>query len=142
MSIEAALVNHITDDTAISNLIGTRFYALSIPQSQTGTPQVFPVLTYVIDDNYDIVSLDGPTGKARLRVTFDAYSHELLECINVINAVRKSLNGFVGTLDEGFNVFSCKRDSEASFTRDPRDASNTWDFNKSATFVIGYSYSL
>ena len=100
-TIEQALRQFIVDDPAISALIGTRFYSMTVPQkAQT------PYGRYQRVSSPRVSSHDGPTGLAHPRfqidwvttseaVSVDAYG----KVVEIAIVARRVLDGFRGMMN-------------------------------------------
>lgn len=99
-TVEGAIVARLLEDDDIADLIGT---AISPFTELKDDAQSRARLTYWRIDTQRSSSIgaltnDGPTGMALARIQFDAWATDMLTAKLVINAVRRSLNGFAGVL--------------------------------------------
>jgi len=93
MTIETEVRARLVADATVSGLIGTRAYALVLPQGVT-----YPALTYSKISGVRLHNLDGAAGRAFPRISISMWSGSYVECQSLAAAVRHSLDGFNGTL--------------------------------------------
>jgi hypothetical protein len=93
MTIENALVTLVTTDPALFAMIGDRFDPGTIPLKKK-----LPAACYQVIGNTRTSTQDGPAGVAmpRFQITIDA--KEVDEAKEVMRAMRKRLDGFVGNV--------------------------------------------
>lgn len=101
MSIESGLYTHLTNDPDVSALVGDRIYPLLVPQDAS-----LPAIAYQRISTGREEAHTGPSGlcSARIQLTCIADSYESAK--SVADAVRKSLDGFSGTMGT-FEVGAC-----------------------------------
>ena len=93
-TLPEALRAFILADATVAALIGTRMYALILPQNPT-----MPALTYTIFGAGGILSHDGPSGLENPTVQIDAWGTTYSDAFELAEAVRVRLNGYSGLLD-------------------------------------------
>lgn len=87
------LQEFLTDDATIAGLIGSRVYPDILPQSVT-----YPALTYSEVSGVRVRDFDGPTGRARLRISIHSWSETSLQRNQLADAVRTALDGYAGLM--------------------------------------------
>jgi hypothetical protein len=92
------LQEFLTDNVTIAALIGNRCYPDSLPQSVT-----YPALTYSEVSGVRVRDLDGPTGRARLRISIHSWAETSMQREQLADAVRTALDGYAGAM-EGTSV--------------------------------------
>ena len=93
MSIAADIVAFLLADATLGGLIGTRLYPLKLPQDPT-----VPAMTYQWVSGQRAHAADGAVGLASPRVQFDCWAQTYLEVEAMLEALRKRLDGFQGTV--------------------------------------------
>lgn len=88
------LQEFLTSSATISGLVANRCYPDILPQNVT-----FPALTYSQVSGVRVRDLDGPTGRARLRVSISSWSQNYMQAHQLADAVRVLLDGYAGAVD-------------------------------------------
>lgn len=100
--IETALISLITGNAGVSALIGTRM----VPFTDTNT-LTLPRLTYWRTNSERPISNSGPTGQCIATFQLDAWAPDAATSWQVLEAVRKALNGFSGS-NSGMTIDSVR----------------------------------
>lgn len=88
------LVTFLENDAGISALIGTRIYPQILPQDPT-----FPAITYSQTSGVrDRVIREGPSGRARPRITINCWGERYSQARALADAVRIALDGYRGIM--------------------------------------------
>lgn len=111
MSLETELRARLVADGTVAGLVGTRIYALILPQDPT-----LPAVTYQRISGPRLQSLDGAAGRGMARIQIDSWAGEYLDAQAVAAAIRGSLNGFIGDLATLDVV--CRLDNERDLYED------------------------
>lgn len=90
-TIEEALFSILTNDSALSALIGTRVYPNIFPQGVT-----LPAISYQRISSVRLHSHSGASQLARPRFQLTCLSDSYTEAISVANALREALDGYGG----------------------------------------------
>ncbi len=127
MIIEEALRTYVIGVTAVSALIGSRFYPLRIPENPT-----YPAVTYQRISGPRIRSHTGPSNLAYPRFQLDCYGATYLSAKASATALRVALDGYkglMGTVAVGSVLLMDDRDDYDPATR-------IW--RVSLDFIIGH----
>lgn len=139
-SIEAAVTDHLTDDSGLTALIGSNFFPGCLPQRTAGTSRI-PAVVFSVVANQHVRTLGGPTGVARIRLRFDCFAVTQATSTAIAEAIRAALDGVSGNFD-GYRVTSCVLEDEATYTRAPNDGSDDWQYDKQVEYLIRYRYEV
>lgn len=112
---ELAVYTILKANSAVAALVGTRVYALKAPQ-----PATAPYITYQRISGERTRDTRGPTGRARARIQVDCYATGYAGANALANAVRKSLDGYRGTV-ASVRVWSIALESDLDFYEDGVD---------------------
>jgi hypothetical protein len=107
----ADMVATVNTYTAVTTIVGTRIYSEPLPQAAT-----LPALSWGQVSSVRVRALnDGPTGKARTRISFSCWATTAKGAHALADALRQSMDGFQGwwrdtfvgsvTLDNEFGLF-------------------------------------
>jgi hypothetical protein len=109
MIIEEALFAHLTSDSDVSALVGTRVYPLVAPQDAE-----LPLLVYQRISTPRVRSQSGPSGLAHPRFQITARATSVSQLRDLANKVRIALDGFKGVMGgaSGVNVGAIFQDNE------------------------------
>ena len=92
--IEQGLYTYLSADAGITALVGSRIYALMLPQGVT-----YPAITYQRVSGPREYAMGGPAGVANPRFQIDIYSDTgYLAAKQVAGAVRSALSGYSGAM--------------------------------------------
>lgn len=130
MSIESGTYSFLTSKTGITNLVGARIYPNHLPQSP-----VFPALTYTLIDAVHDHTLPKASGIVSARIQFDVFSHNLSECVAVIEAIRQALQRYTGSYGTE-EVLASKCVSDRNLSEAPQDGSQNWLYRKSSDYLL------
>lgn len=125
MTFEEALTAKVATVTALTDLIGTRFYPDAAPQGETGD-----YLIYQLSNRDDPPPLDGSAnGLVKETVEFTAYSANRLRAGQIRDAVIAAFNGVAarGAWGGAYAVRSCVCESASAGRDPPADGSETGD---------------
>jgi hypothetical protein len=99
MSPEAFLVTFLTTTaTEVATLVGERVHPGVAPQTEAT-----PYISFFRISTPRIRSINGPSGLAYPRFQIEAWSEDFNVAKQVIDAVRRAIDGFIGTVG-GFKV--------------------------------------
>lgn len=101
----------MADDT-ISGLVGSRVYPNKLPENVA-----YPAIRYEQVSGVREYHLRGPSGRARPRISINAWATKYEDARGLADAIRRRLNGYAGTLGET-EVGSIKLESEIDFFED------------------------
>ena len=93
MSIEIALYAHLTNDTGVNALVGSRVYPLQLSQGAA-----LPAISYQRISGPREYDLAGPTGRSRPRMQIDCWANSYSTVKNLASKVISSLNGLNGNM--------------------------------------------
>jgi len=93
VSIETGLYSHLTTDSDVSALVGTRVYPLKLPQGYT-----LPAISYQRVSGDRLATLSGPTGRANPRFQIDCWASTYSGVRDLASKVRQALDGHKGGL--------------------------------------------
>jgi hypothetical protein len=95
MSIGAGIYALLKADDGVAAVVGGRIFPVLLPENAT-----LPAMTYQI-----IGGTSDPTfetsGPQRVRIQFDVFAAKYIDADSGREAIRKVLNGFVGSLADG-----------------------------------------
>ncbi len=103
MTVETDARVRLLADSSVSALVGTRIYALVLPQKPT-----LPAATYQRISGPRLQNLSGDAGRGVARVQIDSWASTYLEAQSLAAAIRLSLNGFIGVLSDGSSPASTR----------------------------------
>ncbi len=92
--IESALCSVLENDAAVAALVGTRVYAMPLPQDPT-----LPAITYQRISTVLGAGISGPESLARVRVQVDCWATTVAGVAALGQAVLNALHGYSGTVD-------------------------------------------
>lgn len=92
-TIEEALFSKLTNESAITDLVGTRVYPLTLPQNPT-----YPAMTYQQISKVWGKTHQGAGDMGWPRFQFDCYGTSYSAAKGVANALRQTIDGFSGTV--------------------------------------------
>jgi hypothetical protein len=95
-SIGELLQRYLADDATIADLVGTRIYPVRLPQKVT-----FPAVSYQRISGVRIGHLHGVASAADPRYQIDAWAQTQSAALELGAALRRRLEGFTGTWDDG-----------------------------------------
>jgi hypothetical protein len=107
--IEAGIVTLILGDTGIAALIGTRLYAVLVPEIT-----VYPCLSYQVVSSVSQYTVDGKEFGQK-RIQFDCWASFYTDAENLKQALRNVLTAYKGTLSDGTRVLGTFREIEIDF---------------------------
>lgn len=96
--VEEAVYQTLTGSTLVTALCGNRVYPLKAPQNPTFPCAVYQRVSWVPEG--DLTHQPAPLGRPRIRVRAYAETY-LAECRALAEAIRKTLDGFEGTVTVG-----------------------------------------
>ncbi len=101
MVIEEALVAHLLANAGVIAYVGNRIYPLVIPEGVE-----LPAIAYQRISTPRESTHSGPSGLASPRFQFSCVSGKYSEANGLVNAVRRALDGYKGTMGgvNGINV--------------------------------------
>ena len=91
--LEEAVYSRLSGNVAIAAIVSTRIYPQKIPQEAT-----LPAIAYARISAMRVKAHAAPTGLARARVQVDCVARSYSEVKALAAAVRKSLDGVMGTV--------------------------------------------
>lgn len=93
--IEAGIFEYLTSQTAITGLIDSRLYPVTVPQN---TP--YPAMSYRLVSEVTIPAHDGPLNLVEARVQFDCFDREYAGVKSLARALRRAIDGYRGQMGE------------------------------------------
>jgi hypothetical protein len=90
----------------------------------------------VINDGHDSMMLGEGTGFADCEVQFDAYGNDVGEVAELIDNLRESLQGYVGSMGEREVCYAEYLNGGALPVGSPKDGSDRWKKRKMAEYLI------
>ncbi len=93
MTIEEAIFYHLTHDAGVIAIAAARGYPLMVPPETTLPAWAYQVITADGDDTHS-----GPSGLRMCQVQITCIGNKYSEAMALGNAVRASLDGYVGTM--------------------------------------------
>lgn len=115
MSIEALIRAQLADDSAVSDIVGTR---IRFAQAREGDDPPYLVLSKI--SSQTINAMNGPTTTFTGRIQVDIIAATYAAVKTLADAVRSALNGWTSA----GAVSSCLLDNELDGFDDPTDASD------------------
>ncbi len=94
MSIQSELWSHLTSDTNITDLVGTRIYPLKAPQNVSS-----PYMTYQVVNGRNDQCMSGDVYQKDTRFQIDVWSKKYSEADAIKEAVKSSIIGFKSSYD-------------------------------------------
>lgn len=107
--IESGIVALISDDAGIVALIGTRVYAVLVPETVT-----YPCLSYQVVSSVSNYTIDRKEFGQK-RIQFDCWANRYSDAEAVKQALRNVLDMYSGTLTDGTRVLGTFREVEIDF---------------------------
>lgn len=120
MSVETAIRARLVADATVSGLIGTRAYALVLPQETA-----YPAITYNRVSGVRVHDLDGPAGRGTPRISVNSWAETYLEAKALAAAVRVCLDGFRGTVG-GVEINNISIENEIDLFEEDAGLSGTY----------------
>jgi hypothetical protein len=97
VDLEEGIVTYLRARTGITALVSTRIYDQVVPTPDEGEPDAnYPAITYQVISNNSVMSHQGSSGLAFVRVQFNCWGRTKLEVLSIRNALMDALNGFKG----------------------------------------------
>ena len=141
--IESALYELLSNDTAVSSIVGTRIYPLVAPQRK---PATFPAtaktyMTYQRISGVRDMPLNGPNGfvVARYQINAFAYDFEIADLL--AESIRLKLNGYRGDAG-GHRIQRIWLDGDSQSFDYETDATETAIYQVIQDYRIAYAESL
>lgn len=95
-SIESGIVDYLNNNAGVLAAIGTRLYAIQLPQKDL----TLPAVTFTRISTERVITHDQTHhGLASPRFQFDVYATTYQEALDVADALRTALLGYRGTWD-------------------------------------------
>ena len=135
-SIEAALIEYLQDNEAVSCLVGNRFYPLAVSRSNT----TWPVVVYRVSIDHE-QGISGSLGVATAAVELDVWSNTYSDLAYVSEAIRRAMQGFRGWWG-GIGVMSVWIDGQSDNDERPQDGSGGWWFSRELDYSVMFSESV
>lgn len=104
MSLETDLRVRLLANATVSGLVSTRVYPNILPQKPT-----LPALVYSRISGPRIHTLTGTSGWSDARIQIDSWGATYIAAQDLAAAVRASLDGFIGSLDDGNSPAATRR---------------------------------
>lgn len=137
--LREAVYARLASSPTITALVGSRIHIGALPQ--TVNLKNGPALTYaVISRPYGHV-LTGSDGTSQARVQITAHAYQQAACDQIIQAVRDSFDGFVGSIG-GLVITASFFDSEIDIPSPPFAGTDQWTYSTAADFQINHRVSL
>ncbi|MCB9949582.1 MAG: DUF3168 domain-containing protein [Planctomycetaceae bacterium] len=130
MSIESDCYSFLSETTAITDLVGTRIYPVTLPDDVA-----YPALVWTLISAPRDAFLSSDAGVVRCRFQFDVFSTSLIECAAVQQAIFSSLQRKFGTFGTS-TIMGARQDAEHIDAYSPQDGTNKMIFVKSADYIV------
>jgi hypothetical protein len=138
-SLRQAVYSRLASSPAIAALIGARIHFGALPQSIDLADG--PALTYMVPSRSYGHVLCGSDGTSSARVQITAHSYRQAASDQLIQAVRDSFQGFVGTIG-GLVITACIFDNEVDLPSPPFAGTDQWTYSVAADYQINHRVSL
>jgi hypothetical protein len=139
LQLREAVYARLASSPTITALVGARIYIGALPQ--TINLKIGPALTYmVISRPYGHI-LTGSDGTSQARVQITAHAYQQATCDQIIQAVRDSFDGFVGSIG-GLVITASIFDSEIDIPSPPFAGTDQWSYAIAADFQLNHRVSL
>lgn len=127
MTIRTGLRALLAADAGVQALVGTapaRIHSGQLPQKPT-----LPAIVFYLASGPKVSALDGPTGFAQDRWSFDCWGDDEDAAAALADAVEAALDGFTGTADDT-TIRGCTQDNrlQSIIEEETRDHRVTVDF--------------
>ncbi len=106
MTIETEIVTRLEDDAGVGAEAGNRIYPILLPQRP-----IYPAIVYHRVSGPRLHHLTGSSGRAMPRIQINCWAETLVAAQALADAVRASLDGFIGKLTTLKAV--CRIDNES-----------------------------
>ena len=134
--VHAAIRGYLAGVSAITTLVGTRIYAVDLPQGVT-----LPAVTVQVFASEHLHDISGAAGLAFMRVRVTAHDDDLVDANTLADAIREALQGKSGTVGSEF-IQSVQCEGRVEQRISPRDGSDQWRYQTSQSFRIGVTESI
>lgn len=128
--IETDLYEYLTDQDTITDIVSDRIYPNHLTESA-----VFPALTFQLAGAKREDTLLGPCGIVDLVYQIDSYSLNHLEAVQLSEAVRLKLQGYMGVMGAS-EVLYIQLLAEENRAEPPVDGSDNWIYRKYQKYKI------
>jgi hypothetical protein len=120
--------------TALTAIVGSRIYKQDPSQLSS-----YPCVVVELPKRRYGHNLDGADGTSVAEVKFTAMSLFESDCVNCLEAIRNSLDGYSG-YQSGVAIMRCllDDDSEVDETVPPPDGSDQWIYTASVSYVMAH----
>jgi len=138
MTIETAFFSYISNEAAITSLVGTRIYASVAPSSVT-----YPYITFQVISNSPEHYMQGASAITSVNLQVDAWARLVAEQQAISSALRNALDGYralMGT--EQLDVRKCFLDNRNTFEELDKQGKNLPVHRASLDFSIWHVESL
>ena len=133
--VEASIYAYLNSKTSITD-ITTNIVIGHIAEDATE----YPILTFQPISTVHDHTRAGAAGVATTRMQFDCWSDSKLESIQLAEALRQVMHGYIGTMGTQHIAF-CKLENEITLDEKPTAGEN-WLYRRSVDYMITYSESV
>jgi len=102
--VEKVLNDFVLADPAVAGFVAARMYPVKLPPGA-----VFPAITYFRVSADRAETLDGPAGRAAVRMQLSAWGQSYADAKNLAKALRLRLNGYRGPMTDGSDTVDVTR---------------------------------
>ena len=134
--IEIDLYNYLKDQEAITDIVSDKILPNHLTESST-----FPVLTVQFAGSQRTDTLIHPSGILDHVYQIDSYSHNFDESIELAEAVRQCLQGFMGTMGDT-EILYVQLIAEENSSEAPIDGSDVWIYRRFQKYKIKHRESV
>ena len=82
----------LSTNSDVTDIVGEKIFPVEVPEDIA-----LPYIAYLLPDEEHLESLRGSSGSATVDCHVECYSADFVECRNLKEAVRMSMQGFIGT---------------------------------------------
>ena len=134
--IGKAIRLRLLNDTAVTDLIGTRLYPRRIPQGVEN-----PCAKYQMISSMREGALDGGSGIVNAMIQIDIFSDSHLEAETISEKIRERLQGFRGT-ESSVEILGCTLINSRELLSAAVDASDDHDYRVILEFEIQHQETI
>ncbi len=127
-NIEDTLFSRLTNDSAVTAVLGSRFYPVKLPQGY-----IAPACLYRRIDEVPVHAQGTSATAMSARIQFDVFAKTFAEAKNAINKIRESLDALDSTV-AGVRIYGILYISQIDFYEDDTEL-----FRTSADFKVMYT---
>lgn len=132
MAFEADFRAFLSSSTRITTHVGSSASARIFP-GRVPEGRKHPAIRFQRISTVPLHTQAGPTGKPQVRMQVDSYAKDAAEAVDTAEAIRKTLDGFVGKMN-GRGVGVALRDDQDAFFEDDSEV-----FRVRQDYLINYA---